>query len=372
MDVSKNFSADINDILRNTKELKEKLKENLRNKSDFLKNGKVRCCSMEKKILQAEILCRQDIEITRKEIVCVLTMKSTLLSMHVQKYTEGLLWVLLYYFLGVPSWACAHALPKLYPKLITDADSQIIDFYPTDFEIDTDGKRHAWQGICKLPFIDEERLLSETLRLEKELTQEETERNAVKSDQLFVPSTLGSKILTLLPDNQKLHTESELIRTCIIVTYHVSRFETMHVEIMDRLDFICFFYMSLPFKIPIGKLHIPRPLEGVEYPEKSITEADIQKTQLWHEYLGTRPPYNRFDTCKVGGAGSSSNTAKAIADMKISEPGHSSIFGYGRGQKWRRSSQQLSSFRSSTSNTNNAWRRGPCKSNNNDSGSGLK
>ncbi|TYG39000.1 hypothetical protein ES288_D13G269600v1, partial [Gossypium darwinii] len=233
----------------------------------------------------------------------------------------------------------AHALPKLYPKLITDADSQIIDFYPTDFEIDTDGKRHAWQGICKLPFIDEERLLSETLRLEKELTQEETERNAVKSDQLFVPSTLGSKILTLLPDNQKLHTESELISDA--VRGHVSSSPIM-------LDFICFFYMSLPFKIPIGKLHIPRPLEGVEYPEKSITEADIQKTQLWHEYLGTRPPYNRppynrfeliqktrndlhpsnqtsntrlpwnprFDTCKVGVAGSSSNTAKAIDSEK--------------------------------------------------------
>ncbi|XP_040965579.1 5'-3' exoribonuclease 2-like [Gossypium hirsutum] len=64
----------------------------------------------------------------------------------------------------------AHVLPKLYAKLITDADSQIIDFYPTNLEIDTDGKRHAWQGICKLPFVDEERLLSETLRLEKELT----------------------------------------------------------------------------------------------------------------------------------------------------------------------------------------------------------
>ncbi|TYH36540.1 hypothetical protein ES332_D13G272100v1 [Gossypium tomentosum] len=188
-------------------------------------------------------------------------------------------------------------------------------------------------GICKLPFIDEERLLSETLRLEKELT-EETERNAVKSDQLFVPSTLGSKILTLLPDNQKLHTESELISDA--VRGHVSSSPIM-------LDFICFFYMSLPFKIPIGKLHIPRPLEGVEYPEKAIMEADIQKTQLWHEYLGTRPPYNRFeliqktrndlhpsnqtsntrlpwnprfDTCKVGVAGSSSNTAKAIDSEK--------------------------------------------------------
>ncbi|KAH1033663.1 hypothetical protein J1N35_045837 [Gossypium stocksii] len=273
VDMTKNSLADMNDILRNTKELKEKLKENLWNKSDFLMNGTIRD----------------------------------------------------QYFSGVPFWSCAHALPKLYAKLITDADSQIIDFYPIDFEIDTDGKHHAWQGICKLPFIDKEWLLFETLRLEKELMLEETERNAEKTDKLFVPRHLGSKILTLLPDNQKLHTEAELIR-------------------------------FLLFKIPIRKPHIPRPLKGVEYPEK-----------LRHEYLGTRLPYNRleliqktrndlhtlnqtsntrlpwnprFDTCKVGGADSNSNMAKAIADMKISEPSHNSMFGYGRGQTWRRSSQQ--------------------------------
>ncbi|PPD73064.1 hypothetical protein GOBAR_DD30031 [Gossypium barbadense] len=404
MDVTKNSLADINDILRNTKDFE-------RNKSDFLKNStirdQIRCCWMEKKRyykLKFSIETDRDIEIMRKEIV--------------QKYTEGLLWVLLYYFSDVPSLGIglkiglanlgfytyyyapfpsdmfqkgqpfkpfdqlmsvlplAHALLKLYAKLFTDVDSQIIDFYPTDFEIDMDGKRHAWQGICKLPFIDEERLLSETLRLEKELMPEETERNAEKTDKLSVPRHLGSKILRLLPDNQKLHTEAELIRGA--VRGHVSSS----------------LIMLLSFKIPIGKPHIPRPLEGVEFPKKAITEADIQKTQLWHEYLGTRPPYNRFelvqktrndlhpsnqtsntrfpwnprfDTCKVGGAGSCSNTAKAIADMKISEPSHNSMFVHGRG-----SSQQSSSFRSSTSNTNNPWRRGLCKSNNNDSGSGLK
>ncbi|KAK8319679.1 hypothetical protein V6Z11_A13G258100, partial [Gossypium hirsutum] len=385
----------LNLILRNTKELKEKLKENLRNQSDFLKNGTIRdqvrlgFAGWKKRYYKLKFSAEtdRDIEIMRKEIV--------------QKYSEGLLWVLLYYFSGVPPWTWYY--PYYYAPFASDMKglSQVSvkfqkgqPFKPFDqlmsvlpprrytllplliwiltsdislfviyFEIDIDGKRHAWQGICKLPFIDEERLLSETLRLEKELMPEETERNAEKTDKLFVPTHLGSKILAVLPDNQKLHTEAELIRL-------------------------------LPFKISIGKPHIPRPLEGVEYPEKAITGADIQKTQLWHEYLGTRPPYirfeliqktrndlhplnqtsntrlpwnPRFDTCKVSGAGSCSNTAKAIADMKISEPSHSSMFGYGRGQTWQRSSQQSNSFRSSTSNTNNPWRRGPCKSNNNDS-----
>jgi 5'-3' exonuclease len=40
-----------------------------------------------------------------------------------------------------------------------DIDSEIIDFYPIDFECDTEGKRWAWMGEVILPFIDETRLL---------------------------------------------------------------------------------------------------------------------------------------------------------------------------------------------------------------------
>ncbi|KAK8262588.1 hypothetical protein V6Z11_D13G268100 [Gossypium hirsutum] len=87
------------DILRNTKELKEKLKENLRNKSDFLKNGTIRdqvrlgVAGWKRRYYKLKFSAgtNRDIEIMRKEIV--------------QKYTEGLLWVLLYYFSGVPSWS---------------------------------------------------------------------------------------------------------------------------------------------------------------------------------------------------------------------------------------------------------------------------
>ena len=41
-----------------------------------------------------------------------------------------------------------------------DANSPIIDFYPTEFESDLNGKKHEWEAVVKIPFIDESRLLS--------------------------------------------------------------------------------------------------------------------------------------------------------------------------------------------------------------------
>ena len=143
-------------------------------------------------------------------------------------YVEGLAWVLLYYMQGCPSWtwyypyhyapfaadfvdlekmeikfekgrifhpyeqlmgvlpaASNHAIPDAFKSLMTDEDSEILDFYPEEFEIDMNGKKMAWQGIALLPFIDEKRLLDAMAKRYPLLSKEEAERNEFGYDVLI-------------------------------------------------------------------------------------------------------------------------------------------------------------------------------------------
>merc|ERR1719220_142939 len=120
----------------------------------------------------------------------------------VKSYTEGLSWVLGYYFQGCQSWnwyfpyhyapfasdfkgltkmtiewplrtmarspleqlmcvfpaASKQFLPASWAELMHQDRSPIIDFYPTDFKIDMNGKKFEWMGVALLPFVDEPRL----------------------------------------------------------------------------------------------------------------------------------------------------------------------------------------------------------------------
>lgn len=67
-----------------------------------------------------------------------------------------------------------------------DSDSPVIDFYPSEFEIDMNGKKMAWQGVALLPFIEQSRLLEAMAPLYDGLTEEEVRRNKWGSNFLFV------------------------------------------------------------------------------------------------------------------------------------------------------------------------------------------
>ncbi|KAJ5975647.1 5'-3' exoribonuclease 2 [Penicillium waksmanii] len=151
-------------------------------------------------------------------------------------YAEGLAWVLLYYFQGCPSWtwyypyhyapfasdfvdiadmdlsfdkgkpfkpfeqlmgvlpaSSNHALPEVFHDLMSDPNSEIIDFYPEDFPLDLNGKKFAWQGVILLPFIDEKRLLAAMEKKYPLLSDDERHRN-----------THGTEVL-LLSDQHPLY-----------------------------------------------------------------------------------------------------------------------------------------------------------------------
>ncbi|PKI77422.1 hypothetical protein CRG98_002195 [Punica granatum] len=166
--------------------------------------------------------------------------------------------------LGVFPAASAHALPLEYRKLMTDPNSPIIDFYPTDFEVDMNGKRYSWQGIAKLPFIDEVRLLDEVAKIEHTLTEEEARRNSMMFDMLFVSSSHPLSVCIYSLDNRVKQLS-----------------DAARAEIKEPLkpELRCVIY-----KLPDSHKHIARPPAGVIFPKKMVQAEDIKPvTSLWHE-----------------------------------------------------------------------------------------
>jgi len=54
----------------------------------------------------------------------------------------------------------SHAIPDSGRWLMSDLESPIIDFYPSEVPVDPNGKAMPWLWVVLLPFIEEDRLLA--------------------------------------------------------------------------------------------------------------------------------------------------------------------------------------------------------------------
>ncbi|KAL4578983.1 hypothetical protein LXL04_015118 [Taraxacum kok-saghyz] len=365
------------EALENKEELKERLRGVLREKSDVFNfeemEDKVKLGVpgwkeryYEEKFLATTI---EEMEEIRRDVVL--------------KYTEGLCWVMHYYYEGVCSWqwfypyhyapfasdlkdlktldikfelgspfkpfnqllgvfpaASAHALPEQYRKLMTDPNSPILDFYPPDFEVDMNGKRFAWQGIAKLPFIDETRLLEEVNKVEHTLTDEETQRNSRMSDMLFVSVShelspyifsLNDRTINYGPEkraeiNEKINPErSDGMDGYISLPAGdpcPSIFRSP-IEGLEDIQFnrvICAIY-----KLPDPHPHIARPPAGVKLPKRVVMEYNLQEAPaLWHEE-SDRPWENKNISYRNSSFQSNRQNTQKKQNTHTNPPG--SIFG---------------------------------------------
>ncbi|SPP89994.1 blast:5'-3' exoribonuclease 1 [Drosophila guanche] len=79
--------------------------------------------------------------------------------------------------LAVLAAASFRLLPAAYHDLMLKPTSPLAEFYPTEFKSDLNGKKHDWEAVVLIPFIDECLLLSAMRPCEAQLSTEERARN---------------------------------------------------------------------------------------------------------------------------------------------------------------------------------------------------
>uniref|UniRef100_A0A4W3K1X8 5'-3' exoribonuclease n=1 Tax=Callorhinchus milii TaxID=7868 RepID=A0A4W3K1X8_CALMI len=262
----------------------------------------------------------------------------------VEAYVEGLCWVLQYYYQGCASWkwffpfhyapfasdftdikelpttfekgtkpfkpleqlmgvfpaASGNFLPETWRYLMSYPNSSIIDFYPDDFALDLNGKKFAWQGVALLPFVDERRLRGALEKVYPDLTSDETRRNSLGSDILFVANShkLFDFIVEMQKnDSQELQLPPELCHGIGGLLTSETRLMQIYSSKMDT-QYILSFPCSVMFKDPhyeedyIFKACV---LPGAKKPAKVLKPGDWERSQAnnsrqpWRPRLGFNP-----------------------------------------------------------------------------------
>lgn len=272
-------------------------------------------------------------------------------------YVRGLCWVLKYYYQGCASWkwyypyhyapfasdfcniaglstdfeadtkpfnpleqlmgvfpaaSCKH-VPEPFAELMSDPDSPIIDFYPTDFKIDLNGKKYAWQGVALLPFVEEQRLFDALKPYYGQLTEAEKRRNLRGDDRLYVSSkNEGYQLLNGLY-NQKIDMEAEcavaiqgMRGTVLISESCVSKESSSLASPVKGLPMIYGnIVVTVRFRDPKytkGFVFPAKKLKGAKEPPRVLkpTDLDPQANRHWRAQIGMAPATQRASVDTAG------------------------------------------------------------------------
>ncbi|KAJ5291215.1 5'-3' exoribonuclease 2 [Penicillium angulare] len=256
-------------------------------------------------------------------------------------YAEGLAWVLLYYFQGCPSWtwyypyhyapfaadfvdisdmqvdfkkgqpfkpfeqlmgvlpaSSNHALPVVFHDLMSNPQSEIIDFYPEDFPLDLNGKKFAWQGVVLLPFIDEKRLLSAMEKKYPLLSEDERNRNThgtevlLLSDQNPLYQDLAGHFYSKKPGPPQ-HTLNMRVSNGLAGIVERSDTYIPHGSLVSNLEDYGMpgldddRTLTVNYTIPkSAHLHKSMLLRGVKFSTPMLNSADIRATQGRAQHSG--------------------------------------------------------------------------------------
>ncbi|CAK1583944.1 unnamed protein product [Parnassius mnemosyne] len=265
------------------------------------------------------------------------------------QYVRGLCWVLRYYYQGCASWkwyfpyhyapfasdfvnicglstkfekgtqpfrpleqlmgvfpaASSQHVPEPWAKLMSDPFSPIIDFYPTDFKIDLNGKKFAWQGVALLPFVDENRLFKALEPYYKDLSQAEKQRNMRGHDRLYVgpgqPSydfvrglyeRAGRELRTLIVNEQRYPYRSQGVRGDVMLSPDNvcigGQLASPVVGLPPVLDnrVVCVRFQDPQY--PDDFIFPARRLKGATEPQRVLKPGDLsaQENRNWRPQIG--------------------------------------------------------------------------------------
>ncbi|KAI0981611.1 hypothetical protein GJ496_010380 [Pomphorhynchus laevis] len=268
-------------------------------------------------------------------------------------YAKGISWVLQYYYQGVPAWdwyypyhyapfasdfqdnisdltndfpedtkpfspfeqlmavfpaASGRFLPTTWRDLMSNPKSPIIDFYPTEFGLDLNGKRFDWQAVVLLPFVSEQRLFKALDTVRDNLTEEEVLRNSTGNELIFVSSQLKNDLMTdflmslknknkwkQLPSISSPEAESscgKFVIAGLIKSYSNSPMLNgnlpsplpEYTKDLTNVTSLCFAYRNPEY--PKGFVFKPELLPNVRIPDITLKPSDYDNVEQYKPMTG--------------------------------------------------------------------------------------